>query len=302
LAYIRKTRCKLLGAATYRGFRPADTFPLPRYDSAMRNKLFSIGLLVIALLLPFALRGQQTITRSVMISVSDQTGAGVAHAPVRIVPGPDGNFAKLETDDKGHLALNLRAGSYAVFVSALGFKKGNLRFDVAGPEGGDADVIQTVPIVLQIGAIGGPVAVYAKDSLVLTAELYHAPVALSPAEFRALPHVTINVHNAHANTDESYSGVPLANLLAMVNAPMGKELRGESLALYVVASGTDGYSAVLSLAEVDPSFHGGDVIVADTRDGKPLGQNGPFQLIVSGDKRPARWVRNLDSISVQSAR
>ena len=159
-----------------------------------------------------------------------------------------------------------------------------------------------MPVVLQVGAMGGPVAVYPKDSLVLTAELYHAPVTLSPAEFRALAHVTINVHNAHTNADESYSGVPLATLLAMINAPMGKELRGESLALYVMATGADGYSAVLSLAEVDPSFHGGEVIVADTRDGKSLGQNGPFQLIVSEDKRPARWVRNLDSIALQSVR
>ena len=267
----------------------------------MRPRIIPSGLLAIALLAPFALRIQQVITRPVTISVSDQSGAGIAHAQVRIVPGPDENVAQLETDGKGHLELKLKVGSYAVFVSAQGFKRGNLQFDVAGPDGGAATVIQNVPIVLQIGAIGGPVTVYPKDSLALTAELYHSPVALSPAEFRALPHETIKVHNAHTKADESYSGVPLARLLAMVNAPIGKELRGESLALYVVATGTDGYSAVLSLAEVDPSFHGGEAIVADTRDGKPLGQNGPFQLIVSEDKRPARWVRNLDSIALQSA-
>jgi hypothetical protein len=45
---------------------------------------------------------------------------------------------------------------------------------------------------------------------------------------------------------------------------------------------------VLSLAEVDSSFHGGQVLVADTRDGHPLADSGPFELIVSDDKRPAR--------------
>jgi hypothetical protein len=268
----------------------------------MRYKPIGIGILAIAFLAPCALRSQQGITRSVTFIVSDQTGAGIAHAKVRIVPGPETSAASLDTDDKGNLSLKLKTGSYAVFISAQGFKKGNLHFEVAGPEGGDLNTTQTVPVVLQIGAMGGPIVVYPNDSLVLTAELYHTPVVLSPLEFRALPHETVKVHNGHINAYESYSGVALTTLLAMINAPTGKELRGESLAVYVVTTGTDGYSAVLSLAEVDPSFHGGDVLVADIREGKPLGKDGPFQLIVSEDKHPARWVRNLNSIALQSAR
>jgi hypothetical protein len=69
----------------------------------------------------------------------------------------------------------------------------------------------------------------------------------------------------------------------------------------VTAAGSDGYSVVLSLAEVDPSFREGQVIVADARNGQPLGKSGLFQLIVSDDKRPARWVHNLVSISLHSA-
>jgi hypothetical protein len=87
-----------------------------------------------------------------------------------------------------------------------------------------------------------------------------------------------------------------------VNAPLGKELHGEAMALYRIATGSDGYSAVLSLAEVDPSFHEGQVIVADRRDCQPLGKAGPFQSIVSEDKRPARWVHNLVSITLLSGR
>jgi hypothetical protein len=91
-------------------------------------------------------------------------------------------------------------------------------------------------------------------------------------------------------------------LLAKVNAPLGEELHGEAMKSYLVAAGSDGYSVVLSLAEVDPSFHESQVLVADTRDGKPLGNYGPFQLIVSEDKRPARWVYNLSSITLLHAR
>jgi hypothetical protein len=141
-----------------------------------------------------------------------------------------------------------------------------------------------------------------KDTLSLTAGSNHAPVSISLAEFRALPHVNITVHNARANADESYSGVPLAVLLAKLDAPLDEHLRGKALASYLVASGSDGYSVVLSIAEADPSFHAGKILVADTRDGQPLGKSGPFQLIVSEDKRPARWVHNLVSISLQDAR
>jgi len=151
-------------------------------------------------------------------------------------------------------------------------------------------------------ATGAQQPAQAKDTLLLTAGANHPPVSISLAEFRALPHVTITVHNAHANADESYSGVPLAELLAKLDAPLGEHLRGKALASYIVASGSDGYSVVLSIAEADPSFHGGEIMVADTRDGQPLGKSGPFQLIVSEDKRPARWVHNLVSVSLQDAR
>jgi hypothetical protein len=126
-------------------------------------------------------------------------------------------------------------------------------------------------------------------------------VSLALADFHALPHVTLTVHNAHTNADETHSGVPLVTLLAKLNAPVGSELRGRAMTSYVLATGSDGYSVVLSLAEVDPDFHENQVIVADTRDGQPLGKNGPFQLIVPGDKRPARWVHNLVSITLKRA-
>ena len=72
-------------------------------------------------------------------------------------------------------------------------------------------------------------------------------MVFSPADFRALPHVTITVRNTHTNADETYSGVPLATLLEKVNAPLGKELHGEAMTSYLVATGSDGYSVVLSL-------------------------------------------------------
>jgi hypothetical protein len=133
---------------------------------------------------------------------------------------------------------------------------------------------------------------------VLAADQYHPPVALSPADFHALPHITVKVHNSHSNADETYSGVLLEVLLAKVNAPIGKSFREEALSSYLIATGSDGYSVALSLAEVELGAHSGENMVADTRDGQPLGKSGPYELIVPDDKRPARWVHNLGSITL----
>ncbi|MGA2376472.1 MAG: carboxypeptidase regulatory-like domain-containing protein [Candidatus Sulfotelmatobacter sp.] len=263
----------------------------------------SIGMLCVVLSASLALRAQQAATAPVIIRVSDQSGARVEHAQIRFVPAPDPAARRLETDAQGQLSVNLKAGRYALFVFAQGFRIDTRHIDISIPEG-QASAGQIVPVVLEV-AHGGGVMVEApavEGSLMLSAaDPNHAPVVLSPAEFRALPHITITVHNSHTNAAETYSGVPLATLLEKVNVPLGKELDGEAMTSYVVATGSDGYSVVLSLAEVNPEFHAGRVLVADARDGKALEKNGPFQLIVSDDKRPARWVHNLVSIAVRKA-
>jgi hypothetical protein len=43
------------------------------------------------------------------------------------------------------------------------------------------------------------------------------------------------------------------------------------------------------------------VLVADTENGEPINADGPLKLVATGEKRPARWVRNLVSIKVQTA-
>jgi hypothetical protein len=117
-----------------------------------------------------------------------------------------------------------------------------------------------------------------------------------------MPHITASFHNAHTNAEEMYSGVRMADLLSKLGAPLGNELRGAALSSYIVATGSDGYRAVLALAEVDPSFHPGEVLVADAMNGKSLDEHsGQLKLVVTEDKRPARSVRNLVSIELKLA-
>ncbi len=282
----------------------ADIHTLPRYASSMRKSSSRFGLFSAVALAAVALYAQGPPTTPVTIRVSDQTGAVIAHAQIKLAPSSEETARKLETDDHGQVGLNLKAGGYALSVSAQGFKTWSERIFVSLPQVSSPEVkgaSQIFPVFLQVGEVSMPQVVYAADMLMLRDDSGHTPVALSPTDFHLLPHVTITVHNSHTNASETYSGVPLATLLAKVNAPLGKELHGEAMTSYVMATGSDGYSVVLSLAEVDPSFHEGQVIVADARDGQPLGKSGLFQLIVTDDKRPARWVHNLGTIALQSA-
>ena len=121
----------------------------------------------------------------------------------------------------------------------------------------------------------------------------------TPAALAALPHTTVSVYNVRAKVNQSYSGVPLINLLAKLGVPdkpMGKQLR-----LYVVAAGSDGYEVVYSLGEITPEVHDATVLVADSEDGKPITDDGPLKLVATGEKGPERWVRNLVAVRVLTA-
>jgi hypothetical protein len=114
-----------------------------------------------------------------------------------------------------------------------------------------------------------------------------------------LPHQTITVHNAHINADQTFSGVPLIQLLTPLGVP--EKPKGKDFKLYVLVEGRDGYKVVFAIGEIAPDVHDGTVLLADTVDGKPIAENGPIQLVCTGEKRPARWVRNVAAIRVLAA-
>jgi hypothetical protein len=123
---------------------------------------------------------------------------------------------------------------------------------------------------------------------------------LSATDLARLPRRTIDV------TDEerrgTYEGVRLIDVLTHAGVTFGQTLRGGRLATYLLASATDGYRVVFALPEIDPEFARHDILVADRRDGQPLpSRDGPLQLVVLADKRHARWVRGLTSLTIAAA-
>jgi hypothetical protein len=70
----------------------------------------------------------------------------------------------------------------------------------------------------------------------------------------------------------------------------------------VLIDAADDYRVVFSLAELDSAFEDCEVLLADTMDGAPLGASqGPFKLVAPHEKRPARWVEMVRSITVAKA-
>ncbi len=123
-------------------------------------------------------------------------------------------------------------------------------------------------------------------------------MTFTPEDIAAMPHKSVSVYNHHTKANETYSGIPLADLLGKVGVPLGENVRGKLFLIGVVAEGTDHYGVLYALAEIEPSIHTGDVIVADSIDGQKLGKDGVFKIVSTEEKRPARWVRNLASITV----
>jgi hypothetical protein len=125
------------------------------------------------------------------------------------------------------------------------------------------------------------------------------PLELSAGDLKGLPRKMVTVVNPHDKKTETYEGVRLQTLLLNAGAPQGHDLRGAAMAAYLLAEGSDGYRVLFSLAELDADFSDAQVLVADTLDGAPLGANvGPLRLVVPQDKRPARWVRMLRTLTV----
>jgi len=125
------------------------------------------------------------------------------------------------------------------------------------------------------------------------------PLTVSAEDLKRMPHTTVRVTNPHSHEEEVYEGVALAALLKEAAVPQGEQIRGSWMASYVLAEAADGYRVVFSLAELDSGFVDSDVLLADTMGGAPIGAGeGPFKLVAPHEKRPARWVRMLKSLTV----
>ncbi len=108
--------------------------------------------------------------------------------------------------------------------------------------------------------------------------------------------VTFNDHGKAVQCE----GVWLIDLVARAGVPVGEAVRGPALATVIIADAADGYRAVFSLGEIDRKLGAVPVLVADRCGGVSLGEAaGPLRLVVPGDGRAARSVRQLRRVTAR---
>jgi len=126
-------------------------------------------------------------------------------------------------------------------------------------------------------------------------------LTLGPADLAKLSRRSVKAKD-HGGAEPIFEGVALVDVLEMAGVKFGEGLRGKNLALYLVVEASDGYRAVFALPELDPAFADRLVLLADRRDGAKLSSaEGPLRIVVPGEKRQARWVRQVVSLIVKRA-
>jgi hypothetical protein len=124
-------------------------------------------------------------------------------------------------------------------------------------------------------------------------------IDINASTLAGLPRRTISATDEHGTTN-SYSGVALHDLLVRQGVPTNMAVRGRAMMAYVVVGAADNYHVLFTLPELDPSYTDRVTLIAESRDGQPFtGSAGPYRLIVPGEKREARWVRQVTEVNFE---
>jgi DMSO/TMAO reductase YedYZ molybdopterin-dependent catalytic subunit len=121
------------------------------------------------------------------------------------------------------------------------------------------------------------------------------PATFNLAALQALPAVTRTVGTA------TYTGVSLWDLINAAGIQTNAGVKNDLLGFYVIATGTDGYRVILSLAELSPDFGNQPDIVAYAQNGAGLPGTGFARLVIPNDGKAGRYVSNLIALEVVSA-
>src|SRR5262245_17702529 len=127
------------------------------------------------------------------------------------------------------------------------------------------------------------------------------PVKLTTDDLAKLRRRSVQAKD-HDGKDTVFEGIELAEVLRLAGVKFGEQLRGKELALFLVVDAADGYRAVFGLPQLDHAFTDRIILLAERRDGKPLPEKeGPLRIVVPDEKRQARWVRQVISLTIRRA-
>lgn len=130
-----------------------------------------------------------------------------------------------------------------------------------------------------------------------------------PVDFAALPadaYVEVTTvaavgHGGMSIEPRTYGGYRLWSILDHAGIQIDEAQHEDFVGKVVVASSTDGHSVVIAGGEIEPRFMNGDAIIATTRDGQPIDDEGGVRLMVPYDKKPGRWAKFITRLDLRRA-
>jgi DMSO/TMAO reductase YedYZ molybdopterin-dependent catalytic subunit len=118
------------------------------------------------------------------------------------------------------------------------------------------------------------------------------------ADLEKLAQITVKARD-HGGEEANYEGASLADVMKRAGMDLAADQHGRGLTRYLLAEAADHYHILFALPEFDPEFTDRHILVAYRKDGKPLSPTeGPLRLIVPDDKRQARWLRSLTTLTI----
>jgi len=159
-----------------------------------------------------------------------------------------------------------------------------------------AILIASVPL-LQSASFGRQPSQSEKSEAILTVHLEDGKrITLKSPDIAKFPRETVKADDHGRQT--IFTGVKLSEVLRLAGVRMGKQ-RGVSPDRYLLVEAADNYRVVIALAEFDSDYTDQIVLLADTRDSKPLSENeGPWRIVIPHEKIQARWIRQVKSLSI----
>jgi len=130
------------------------------------------------------------------------------------------------------------------------------------------------------------------------------PATFTPITLAALDQATSETAtflSGAGQVTDTYTGVSLWTLLQDQGLVTDPTIKNDVLRFGVVATGSDGYRALISLGEIDPAFgNQPDLVAYEDTGGQfgPDGSAGAMRLVVPGDHAGGRYISNLADLRV----
>jgi hypothetical protein len=181
---------------------------------------------------------------------------------------------------------------------------GLARMVVAGDTAGGRYVSDLVSLQVVTLSEPGPTGTGGTSNEATVSGAVADPTIVTPETLSALNQSTTETATYLAgalSTTDTYTGVSLWTLIQDEGLLTNPSIKNDLLRFAVVATGSDGYRAVISLGEIAPNFGNQQDLVAYADTAGQLGPNGSdgaLRLVLPGDHAGGRYISNLVSLQV----